>query len=297
MRTIKQAAAMVAMGALLVGASARGAEPQYADGMSAPSQRAKLAAQVPGVVKELLVKHGDEVKAGQPIIQQDDRLAQNQLQIAEQEANSDIRVEAAKADLAQKQVELRRIEQMFKENAANALELERATLDVTFKGHQLSLSHLELAKAKLEAAGARMKVEYMKIVAPFNGQVESIDTAAGEMLDPQRPGMITIVQNDPIKIIVQLTAPQAAKLKKGDTVDVRYKNDAADAWQQAQVASLSPVASAGAGSQSRREVHLTMPNPTKRETGLWLQVKLPEATSTASAAPEATPASSVEVAR
>ena len=97
------------------------------------------------------------------------------------------------------------------------------------------------------------------------------------MLDPQRPGALAIVKNDPIRIVVQLTAPQAAKLKKGDTLDVRYKVDAADVWQPAAVQYLAPVASAGAGYESQREVHLTMPNPNKRETGLWLWVKLPEA--------------------
>ena len=43
-------------------------------------------------------------------------------------------------------------------------------------------------QAKLEAAGAKLKVEFMHILAPFDGIVEAIDTEVGEMLDPQRPG-------------------------------------------------------------------------------------------------------------
>ena len=299
MTTFKHAAATAfALGALLISSSTvrAQAKPNLADptlalkeGRSEPSQRAKLAAQVPGIVKEILVKRGDEVKAGQPVIQQDDRLAVNQLEILEKEANSNIRVEAAQADLAQKQVELKRIEQMVAGNAANALELERAQLEVIFKGHQLNLASLELEKAKLEAAGAKLKVDFMKILAPFDGVVDMIDTGVGEMLDPQRPGMMTIVQNDPVRVSVQLTAPQAAKLKKGDKLDVRYKIDPSDAWQQATVESLAPVATAGAGYESQREVYLSLPNPTKRETGLWLWVKLPDATGTAGTA-AATPA-------
>jgi RND family efflux transporter MFP subunit len=278
------AAAALAIGALFVGSTAvnaqeRRAEPRapYAEGKSEPSRRTKLNAQVPGLVKEVLVKRGDHVKAGQPVVQQDDRLAMNQLQIAEQEANSNIRVEAAKSDLAQKEVELKRVKQMYEAKAANDLELERATLEVVFKGHQLSLSHLELAKAKLEAAGAKLKVEFMQLFAPFDGIVESVDTEVGEMLDPQRNPFMTIVANDPVKIVVQLTAPQAAKLKVGDTLDVQYKIDPSGTWQQATVKSLAPVATAGAGFESQREVHLEMPNPSKRETGLWLWVKLPDA--------------------
>ncbi|HEV2295669.1 MAG TPA: efflux RND transporter periplasmic adaptor subunit [Tepidisphaeraceae bacterium] len=295
--TLKHAAATAfAVGALFVGSTSVSAqsgrsEPTspYAEGKSVPSRIAKLHAQVPGLVKQVLVKRGDRVKEGQPLLQQDDRLAVNQLEIAEKEANSDIRVEAAKSDLAQKQVELKRIEQNSGNNTFSPIELERAQLEVVFKGHQLSLSHLELAKAKLEAVGARLRVEFMKLAAPFDGVVESIDTEVGEMLDPQRQPFMTIVSNDPVKIIVQLTAPQAAKLKKGDTLDVRYKIDAADAWQQATVESLAAVATAGAGFESQREVHLTMPNPNNRESGLWLWVKLPEATETAGTA-AATPA-------
>lgn len=298
MTTLKHAAAaVVALGALGLGsvstyAQVGGrAEPKtpYAEGKSEPSRRAELAAQVPGIVKEVHVKTGDIVKQGQPLVQQDDRLSVNQLELLEKEANSTIRVEAAKADLAQKEVELKRVKQMVEGNAANALELERAQLEVTFKGHQLSLSDLELAKAKLEAAGARLKVEFMKILAPFDGIVEAVDTEVGEMLDPQRPGMMTIVKNDPLRVVVYLSSPQAAKLKKGDTLDVRYKIDPSDAWQQATVESLAPVADAGASKESQRQVRLSLPNPDNREAGLWLWVKLPEATSTAGTA-SATPA-------
>ncbi len=286
------AAALFALGATAFSAAPASAqagvraEPKtpYAEGTSEPSRSAELAAQVPGVVKEVHVKVGDEVKQGQPLVQQDARLSANQLEILEQEANSDIRVQAAKADLAQKQVELKRIEQLVAGNAANALELERAQLETVFKGHQLNLSHLELAKARLEAAGAKLKVEFMNIVAPFDGFVGKVNTEVGEMLDPQRPDMMTIVKIDPLRIVVQLTAPQAAKLKKGDTLDVRYKIDPSDAWQQATVDALAPVAAAGAGFESQREVRLSLPNPNKREAGLWLWVKLPDATSTAGTA-------------
>ena len=286
------AAAVVALGAMTLGTvSVHGqaggrAEPKapYAEGKTEPSRRAKLAAQIAGVVKEVHVKVGDAVKEGQLLVQQDDRLAVNQLEALEKEANSTIRIEAAKADLAQKEVELKRVKQAYEGGASNNFELERAQLEVTFKGHQLNLSDLELAKAKLEAAGAKLKVEFMKILSPFDGVVEAVDTEVGEMLDPQRPGMMTVVKNDPLRVVVQLTAPQAAKLKKGDTLDVRYKIDPSDAWQQATVEALAPVAAAGAGFESQREVRLSLPNPSKREAGLWLWVKLPEATNTAGTA-------------
>ncbi|MGB7160077.1 MAG: efflux RND transporter periplasmic adaptor subunit [Tepidisphaeraceae bacterium] len=291
--TFKHAAATaVAVGALMIGSVLRAQESKarqenktaenktpLPEGKSEPSQQSRLAAQVPGVVKEILVKRGDEVKQGQPLIQQDDRAAVNQLQILERESTSTVRVDAAKWDLAQKEVERKRIETLYNDpngRGATDLELERAVLDVKFKGAQKELSEMELDKAKLEAEGAKLKVEFMRILAPYDGIIETIETGIGEMLDPQRPGMLTIVKNDPLKIVVQLKAPQAAKLKKGDALDVRYKNDAPDAWQQAKVTYLAPVATAGAGYDSQREVHLEMPNPSKRETGLWLWIKLPE---------------------
>jgi len=291
-KTFKHAAAALVAGMLLIG-NARAADApkvKEAEGKTEPARRAKLAAQVPGVVKEVKVKRGDVVKKGDVLVQQDDRLAANAYDALKKEADSTVRVEAAKWDLAQKEVELRRVKALFEDPAgrgATELEVERADLDVKFKRAQQELSELELAKAKLEAEGARLKVEFMQIVAPFNGIVETIETEAGEMLDPQRPGMMTIVSNDPLTVVVQLSAPQAAKLKKGDTLDVRYKIDAPDAWQQATVSSLSPVATAGAGFESQREVRLSLPNQQNREAGLWLWVKLPDASATADAKPEA----------
>jgi RND family efflux transporter MFP subunit len=291
--TFKQAAVALVAGMLLIGNAARAADapkPREAEGKTEPSKRAKLAAQVPGVVKEVKVKRGDVVKKGDVLVQQDDRLAANAYEALKKEADSDVRVQAAKWDLAQKEVEYKRVKGLYYDPAgrgATDLELERADLDVKFKRAQQELSELELVKAKLEAEGARLKVEFMQIIAPFDGIVETIETEAGEMLDPQRPGMMTIVSNEPLTVVVQLSAPQAAKLKKGDTLDVRYKIDAPDAWLQATVTSLSPVATAGAGFESQREVRLSLPNPQNREAGLWLWVKLPDAPSaTADAKPE-----------
>lgn len=282
--TYKPAVILVAMGAVMLGVARLHAAPEPrnspAEARSEPSRRTKLNAQVPGVVREVLVKHGQEVKEGQPVIQQDDRSTLNQLQILEKEANSTIRVEAAKWDLAQKRVELKRIEGLYNDptgRGATDLELEQAQLQVKFKAAGQEVSELDLAKAKLEAEGAKLKVGFMNIAAPFDGVVETIDTEVGEMLDPQRQPFMVIVKNDPLKLIVHLSAPQAAKLKVGDKVDVRYKIDPSDAWQVATVESLSPVARAGTGDESMREVRLSLPNPSKRESGLWLWVKLPEA--------------------
>ena len=71
-----------------------------------------------------------------------------------------------------------------------------------------------------------------------------LDRSIAEAIDKGQ--VRTPTADDPLRVVVNLTAPQAAKLKKGDTLDVRYKIDPSDAWQQATVEALAPVAAAGA---------------------------------------------------
>ena len=62
------------------------------DAVTAPSDKRKLSFNFPGVVRDVNVKEGDSVKAGQPLAQQDDDIEKSELERLEREAGSDARV-------------------------------------------------------------------------------------------------------------------------------------------------------------------------------------------------------------
>src|SRR5947207_2809900 len=89
--------------ALVVGsvAVANAQSREYPTGVSIitqPSQTRKPSFPQAGVIKECLVKDGDKVKAGAVIMRQDTDLDQKEAERLKVEAESDARIEAARAE-------------------------------------------------------------------------------------------------------------------------------------------------------------------------------------------------------
>jgi RND family efflux transporter MFP subunit len=285
-RTFAAAAAFA-----LPSASALSAPPAPADsssvitesGFTKPWERAEMTMQTYGLIADIPVKRGETVKKGDVLLQQDDRADQKALEALQLEADSTVRIEASKADLEVKKVQLARVQDLYKSGGSNNIELEDAKTKVVYADATAKVSELDNAKNKLDADRQRIKVEQMKLLSPLDGIVERIDAAVGEITDPQK-SMVTVVQINPLKVQLHVPTALASKLKTNDGLDVRYVNDGAADWKQAKVIYVAPVAEADA---DRCEITLELPNPEGRMAGLWVSVKIPEALA-------AQPASAVE---
>jgi multidrug efflux pump subunit AcrA (membrane-fusion protein) len=252
------------------------AEPPLADAYTQPSMRRTFSFDAPGVVAEVMVVDGDVVKAGQPLIRQESRLDEVELEIRKMDAESVVEIEAA-----QKEYDLRKLQyDRKKEGAADGVsgysqqEVEEAKITM-----ELALLKIQEATQKKTQAQAvlkrqQTKVDMMKLASQIDGVVEKISVDAGEMADPQKPeGAISVVKNDPLWVEIQLLETwQVAKLKMGQELDVRYTIDSADQWQKAKIIYIAPVADSRAATQL---VRLELPNPNNRYSGLEMKVKLP----------------------
>lgn len=250
--------------------------PEPADtyaGVTRPSEERALSFSYPGVVKEVLVKEGQKVKAGEALIRLDDRLDRNALEQLEIEANSPLKVEYAVKSRDQKQVRLQRMKEMRELNAASPLELEETELDAELAVTQLKLSEEESQTAKLKAAGQKIKVDLATRTSTIDGVVKAINVKEGEYADPQqsqRPAIV-VVRNDPLKVEVFVPVAVAAKLSDGQQLEVAYGETQQD-WKKARITYFDPVADAGSG---MRRLWLEVPNPENRESGLQVSVRVP----------------------
>jgi RND family efflux transporter MFP subunit len=222
-----------------------------------------------GTVLKMPVVEGQVIKQGDILLQQDDREERAELARLQLEANSNVRVEASDADLKIKQVQLERSEELFKSHNASRFEVEEAKSKVIAADAQAKIARLELEKAKQEAIRHAAKVDKMTIKSPVTGRVEAIDVTVGDITDPQKPVM-TLVQNDPLKVEFYLPVGQAAKLKMDQVLQVRYPSE--DKWMDAAVKFKSPMADAASGTQ---KIGLEMKNPEGRDSGMEVQVRLP----------------------
>ncbi len=186
-----------------------------------PSVDTTLSFVQPGRIAAVHFKEGDLVKTGQVLVQQDD--AAEQILLAQLKAQSEdtTQIRASEASLAQKKVDLQKLEKAAANNAATALEVEHAKLDVTIA--QLSL---ELARFEHEQAGRKyheqaVRVQNMQIKSPIDGSIEKIDVEVGESVNTTIQA-IQVVQTDPLWIDAPVPLAQAIDLKAGKTAQVTF---------------------------------------------------------------------------
>jgi RND family efflux transporter MFP subunit len=248
---------------------AAAADALVVQGTTKPYAHAKPNVSQYGTVLKLPIKEGDAIKVGQVLLQQDDREEKAELARLQLEADSNVRVEASDADLKIKQVQLERAQELLKSHNASRFEVEEAESKVIAAKAQADIARLELAKAKQEAIRQAAKVDKMTVKSTINGRVEALDVVEGDITDPQKPVM-TLVQNDPLKVEFYLPVGQASKLKMDQVLQVRYPNE--DKWMDAAVKFKSPMADAASGTQ---KIGLEMRNPENRDSGMEVQVRLP----------------------
>ena len=257
--------------ALTAAASAQSTTP----GTTAPSAERSLVFPAPGVVAEALVREGDAVKAGQPLMKLDDREEAKRLEALKITADGErLKVTAAEKELDLKRVELDRKKTLLAQRAANEQEVQEAQLAVDLAEIQVELAKQQAVAADAQTAVQQIRVEQMTLACPgdiASGVVVERKLGPGEFASPnaQSPAL-KIVQNDPMYVQTYIDTPVAARLGVGDTMKVQFPGDPSP--RDASVLFISPVANAAS---STRLVKLQLPNPQGRETGLNVRVVVP----------------------
>ena len=241
-------------------------------GITKPSKERRLSFASPGLVSDVLVKEGDAVKKGQVLAKQDSRQDEFALKSMLLEANSDDKIVYSKEDLADKQVVLKRKQELFaNDRAASQSELEEAELAVKLAAAQIALAQIEHDQKGFDSEKEKVKIEQMQIISPIDGIIEKINVGEGEMADPQsRDGSIMVGQWDPLWLELHLPSSQASQLKMNQELPAKYDNGQ---WQTAKIIFFEKVDAAS----DTEMVRLELPNPDSGHLpGLHMQVKLPD---------------------
>jgi RND family efflux transporter MFP subunit len=238
-----------------------------------PSADIAASFALPGRIAGVYFQEGDTVKAGQVLIQQDD--APEQIQLAQLKAQSDdtTQIRASEASLAQKRVDLQKLEKAAASKAATALEVQHAKLDVTIAELSLDLAKFEHEQAGRKYQELKIRVEHMQIKSPIDGLIEKVDVEVGESVNTTTAEVIRIVQIDPLWIDAPVPLAQAVDLKVGRTAQVIFglpdkptkaEQAAANVVTQGRVIFVAAVADAASGTL---RVRIEVPNKAKRPAG------------------------------
>ncbi|HSG46659.1 MAG TPA: efflux RND transporter periplasmic adaptor subunit [Longimicrobiales bacterium] len=177
-----------------------------------PLQEAEVATRMAGTIGRVAVNVGDRVGQGDLI--------------ASLDANDvNARIAAARAQLELAQRTFNRVQNLARDGAASAQELDQA---------QAQLSAAEAMVREAEAQGA-----YVQIRAPFAGVVTARMADAGDLASPGFP--LVRMSGAGVKIVAELPAELAGQVAQGDTVLL----DTDAGAREGTVSAVSPALSQG----------------------------------------------------
>jgi RND family efflux transporter MFP subunit len=172
-----------------------------ANGSVVALQSVELRAQITGTVRELHIREGQFVHAGDLLVSLDSRAQQANV------AKAAAQVEKDRGDLAASRRNLDRQQELFDQKFISS-----ATLDVAQSKVETLTGQLAVDEAALEAA--RVARAYTEIRATFAGRTGAISVRPGSVVQPNAAPLVTVVQIDPIQVAFTVPEKELAGLQQ-----------------------------------------------------------------------------------
>jgi multidrug efflux system membrane fusion protein len=178
------------------------------------SQRAVLSTPVSGVVSEVAVHPGQQVAAGQLLLQLDQRPFETRVQ----DAQAQLHKHQLQRDEARR--ELDRTRELYNRRVISTHDLQLA--EIAFATAQ---SDYASAKAALEEA--TLDSEYSRLQAPFAGVVLGVDVSAGMTVinTQQATPLVTLAQDRPLYALAQVSGAALSGLTAGQSARISVNGE------------------------------------------------------------------------
>lgn len=163
----------------------------------------ELHAGVAGVVGKVVVQEGDDVAAGQPLIELEDAVQRARLAVANAVAEAEGQRAKARAEVRLASSRLERIKRAAARGGAPKWEVREAQHAVTIARSELSAAN---EAAKGNAARRDLEKTILQehvITAPFDGTVLEIDAERGRVARGDKP-LVVIADRSKMKLVVFL---------------------------------------------------------------------------------------------
>lgn len=238
-------------------------------GISRPSSQASIGFTISGRVIEVLIKDGDAVRPGDLLAEQDGSILDARIAQLRLESESMVEIDAAKAELTQREQDQKKISQAHAKGAATDLEFERAELEVVIARYRVKAAEEKKAMALLKLAEAEVERKQYYLRSSIKGRIENLDLTVGEAPKPMEP-VLMVVNCDPLWIEVPLPLAHASAMREGRDVTVRFHDGGTETAKVLFITSVADSASETVG------VRLSLPNPEDRRAGERVTVIVPE---------------------
>lgn len=204
-----------------------------ASGYITARRNATVASRITGQLTEVLVEEGMPVAAGDVLARLDERIARNDLLLAEaSERAAAARVGSVTAELGEAERALNRVQNLEKTDYASEAQLTEARAAVERLRASLATAGAEREVAAFRVQGAREQLDLHVIRAPFAGIVTAKTAQPGEVVSPMsagggftRTGICTVVDMESLEIEVDVNETYIGRVREGQAVTANL-----DAW-------------------------------------------------------------------
>lgn len=242
----------------------------YAD----PIHDAVMGFSFPTEVREILVKGGDRVTAGQLMVRARDGEAVAAVKFQKLRAENEWEVRAAENALELAEIEFRAIERAYQGGSGSQQEYDRVknafeNARITLEAAKMRLQEQRIGLERFEA-----ELERFRLAAPFDGIVQSIDVSVGQVMGDSQP-VIRVVNIDRLKLMVPTPTREVLGLglKPGDKAWVVMNLPGEPTVLIGEVTEVSPVADAPT---QQLRVKVEVENPDGRPAGVLSWVRFTE---------------------
>jgi RND family efflux transporter MFP subunit len=235
-----------------------------------PSSDITLSYVQSGRIERVYFTEGAWVKAGQVLVQQDDSVEQIQLAQLRAASEDTTQIQASDASLAQKRVDLAKIQKAAAQNAATELEVEHAKLSVKMAELSLELAKFEHEQAARKYDELKQQVEKMILTSPIDGRIEKIHVETGESINALTD-VVRVVKIDPLWIDVPVPLERATDLSTSKKARVIFPSPNR-ASVEGSIIFISAVADAASGTL---RVRIEVPNKSNRPAGEHVEIIFP----------------------
>ena len=226
-------------------------------------ETAAIAAQVMGRVVQVMVREGDTVRAGQPLVVLDDAALRDSAAQAKAGVTAAEQQQAAAASQASLAAStLKRYLQLQAQQSVSPQEMDEVSRRAEAAEAQLNAARAQTQAAQAQAAGARTMLGYTRLVAPFAGTVTARLADPGAMAAPGVP-LLQIDQAGPLQLQATVDESLIASIHRGMSVPVNIDSAAP---LQGTVAEIVPAADSASHSFL---VKIDLPASTALHAGMY----------------------------
>jgi RND family efflux transporter MFP subunit len=220
-----------------------------------PKEVVTLATPVEGVIETVTVERGDMVKQGQVVATLESSVERAALMLAKARAESDARVENAKARLVQSTREHERMQTLARDSLVSTNEVDEAetVYRVAQTEHREAVENKFLAE--MELARAQAAVDLRVIRSPLDGVVVERFLSPGAFAEPLQ--IMKLAQIDPLRVEVFAPVSYLGTLEVGEEADV-FPEEPVGGRYLAKVTVVDRVVDAASATFG---VRLELPNP------------------------------------